>query len=71
MIIPYLPFFEGSYIVDVHFGNAFRDLEVLRECFQLAVEPLKFNEKGDLPDKHYNKMFIKDIAWSFKESAHD
>lgn len=67
MIIPFLTLFEGIYFIDIHFGNAFRDIEVLRECFQLRVEPLKFSESGELPDKQLNKFFIKDIAWAMEK----
>lgn len=64
MNIKSLPLFEGSYIVDVHFGNGFHDLEVLRECFQLTVEAMKFSDAGEWPDKHYNKVFLKDVEWT-------
>jgi lipopolysaccharide transport system ATP-binding protein len=67
MTIPYLPLFEGIYQVDVHFGNAFRDIEILRDCFQITVEPLNFNEQGEFPDKRYNKFFIKDVVWRVEE----
>lgn len=67
MIIPALPLFEGNYFIDIHFGNAYRDIEVHRECFQLSVEPMKFTEAGELPDKQLNKFFIKDVAWSIQE----
>jgi hypothetical protein len=63
MIIPYLPFFEGIYHVDIHFGNAFVDIEVLRDCFQFTVEPAKFTSTGEMPDKKINRLFINDIAW--------
>lgn len=64
MVIPFLTLFEGTYHADVHFGNGFKDLEVLRDCFQLVVEPMKFSASGELPDKKINKVFIKDIAWT-------
>jgi lipopolysaccharide transport system ATP-binding protein len=67
MTIPYLPLFEGIYQVDVHFGNAFSDIEILRDCFQITVEPLNFNEQGEFPDKRYNKFFIKDVVWRVEE----
>lgn len=63
MIIPYLPLFEGIYHVDIHFGNAFQDLEVHRDCFQLTIEPQKFTISGEMPDKNINRLFIKDISW--------
>jgi lipopolysaccharide transport system ATP-binding protein len=66
MLIPALPFFEGNYFIDLHFGNLYRDIEVHRECLQLIVDPLKFSEAGELPDKQLNKFFIKDMVWSTK-----
>ncbi len=71
MTIPHLPFFEGNYFVDVHMGNAFKDLQVIRECFQLTVEPMKFSSIGEWPDKQYNKIFVKDVAWSVNDGGHD
>lgn len=68
MLIPSLPLFEGNYFIDIHFGNAYRDIEVHRECFQLIVEPMKFSEAGELPDKQLNKFFIKDVTWSINEA---
>lgn len=63
VIIPYLTLFEGVYHVDVHFGNGFKDVEVLRDCFQIVVEPMKFTTVGELPDKKLNRIFIQDIKW--------
>lgn len=64
MTIPYLPFFAGNYFVDLHFGNGFRDLAVLRDCFQLKVEPLNFTSGAEFPDQKYNRLFIKEIYWN-------
>jgi lipopolysaccharide transport system ATP-binding protein len=64
MNVPFLTLFEGIYFVDVYFGNGFRDIEVLPECFQLNVDPLKFSNLGELPDRKYNKFFIKDVIWN-------
>ena len=66
MQIPYLTLFEDIYSLDIHFGNSFRDLEVLRSCLQITVEPMKFTASGDMPDKKLNRVFIKDISWSFE-----
>lgn len=63
MMIPYLTLFEGTYHVDIHFGNGFRDIEVLRDCFQIVVEPMKFTLSGEMPDRKLNRIFIKDIVW--------
>jgi lipopolysaccharide transport system ATP-binding protein len=64
MIVPYLTLFEGIYHIDIHFGNAFQDIEVLRDCFQLTVESMKFTASGEMPDKKINRLFIKDISWN-------
>ncbi len=66
MIIPHLPLFEGIYHVDVRFGNAFRDIEVLYDCFQLTVEAMKFTATGEMPDKQINKIFMKDVSWKIE-----
>ena len=63
MVIPYLTLFEGIYHVDIHFGNAFQDLEVLNDCFQFTVEPMRFVSSGEMPDRKINRLFIKDISW--------
>jgi lipopolysaccharide transport system ATP-binding protein len=63
-IIPHLPLFEGNYSLDLHFGNGFRDVEVLRDCIRFGVEPAAFTASGLLPDKGINRVFIRDVAWS-------
>jgi lipopolysaccharide transport system ATP-binding protein len=67
MTIPYLTLFEGIYYIDIHFGNAFNDIEVLKDCLSFIVEPMKFTLSGELPDKKLNHMFIKDIKWSLNK----
>lgn len=62
--IPKLTLFEGNYTLDIHFGNAFKDIDVLRECLQFYVEPVPFTASGLLPDKQLNRMFITDVSWS-------
>ncbi|MBL7850019.1 MAG: ABC transporter ATP-binding protein [Cyclobacteriaceae bacterium] len=62
--IPRLPLFEGQYSLDVHFGNGFHDLEVLRDCIRFAVEPAAFTSSGLLPDKEINRVFIDNVTWS-------
>ncbi|HEY4799891.1 MAG TPA: ABC transporter ATP-binding protein, partial [Bacteroidia bacterium] len=63
ILIPYLTLFEGIYHVDVYFGNTFKDIEVIKDCFTLTVDALKFSDSGELPDKTINKLFIKDVIW--------
>jgi len=62
--IAQLPLFEGNYSLDIHFGNGFRDLEVLRDCIRFIVEPVSWTESGLLPDKQLNRVFIKEVSWA-------
>ena len=64
MVIPYLTLFEGMYSLDIHLGNAFKDIKVLRDCFQITVEAMPFTSSGEIPDKKLNRLFIKDIEWN-------
>ena len=64
MSIPYLPLFEGNYSLDVHLGNGFRDLEVLRDCLRFTVAPTATSDAGQLPDKQLNRIYIRDVSWS-------
>lgn len=66
MTIPYLTLFAGSYVLDVHFGNGFEDLEVLRDCIVFEVEPMTFSDHGELPSRQYNRFFIRDIDWKIE-----
>ncbi|MBS1558110.1 MAG: ABC transporter ATP-binding protein [Bacteroidetes bacterium] len=63
MSIPYLTLFEGVYHADIHFGNGYSDFEILQDCFEFTVEPMKF-ASGEIPDKRFNKLFIKEIEWT-------
>ncbi|MBS1681416.1 MAG: ABC transporter ATP-binding protein [Bacteroidetes bacterium] len=63
MSIPYLTLFEGVYHTDIHFGNGYSDYEILQDCFEFTVEPLKF-ASGEIPDKRFNRLFIKEIEWT-------
>lgn len=67
MTIPYLNLFAGNYYIDLHFGNGFRDLAVLRDCFQLKVEAMNFTSRGELPNAQFNRFFIKDVFWSLTD----
>jgi lipopolysaccharide transport system ATP-binding protein len=64
VLIPQLTLFEGNYDMDIHFGDGFRDIEVLHDCCQITVEPIAFTSTGELPDKHLNRFFIRDVTWS-------
>lgn len=70
MKIPSLTLFEGTYHVDVHLGDEFKDIDVLTDCFQFTVEPMPFTASGELPIKSINRMFIKDIAWDLNPTNH-
>lgn len=64
VLIPHLTLFEGNYDMDIHFGDGFRDIEVLHDCCRFTVEPIAFSSTGELPDKHLNRFFIRDVTWS-------
>jgi lipopolysaccharide transport system ATP-binding protein len=67
MTIPYFNLFAGNYEVDLFFGNGFQDLAVLRDCFQISVDPMHFTSAGELPNAQYNRFFIKEILWRLTE----
>lgn len=64
LLIPHLTLFEGNYDMDIHFGDGFRDIEILHDCCRFNVEPIAFSSAGELPDKHLNRFFIRDVTWS-------
>ena len=66
LLIPSLPLFAGIYHVDVHFGDRFKDIQVLRDRVTLHVEPASFSA-GELPDANFNRIFIKEAEWSFEK----
>ncbi|WHZ07177.1 MAG: Teichoic acid export ATP-binding protein TagH [Cytophagales bacterium] len=66
--IPKLTLFEGIYFIDVHFGNLFRDIQVIQDCFSINVEALNFSNKGQLPERKLNRFFIDPVLWSLKEN---
>jgi lipopolysaccharide transport system ATP-binding protein len=68
VVIPGLPLFEGNYSLDIHFGNAFRDIEVLRDVCRFTVEPVSFSATGEMPDKQLNRFFIREVTWSLHPS---
>lgn len=62
--IPFLYLMSGDYFIDLHFGNAFTDFEVVKECFILKVEQAKFSEQSvEFPNELINKVFFKDMKW--------
>lgn len=67
MRVPSLQLFEGLYNIDIHFGNGFSDLQVLRDCFTLFVNSFQFTDSGSLPDRALNKIFIKDVVWEIED----
>jgi len=71
VLIPHLPLFEGGYSLDIHFGNGFKDIDVLRDVCPFMVEPVSFTPSGEMPDRQLNKFFIKDVAWSLISGRED
>lgn len=68
VLIPGLPLFEGNYSMDIHFGNGFKDIEVLRDVCRFMVEPVSFSATGEMPDKQLNRFFIREVTWSLHSS---
>ncbi|MEO7989462.1 MAG: ABC transporter ATP-binding protein [Chryseolinea sp.] len=62
-IINSLPLINGSYSVDIHFGDNITDLDVRRECMNFMVEKMPFTKAGVLPDEQINKFFVQDVTW--------
>jgi len=68
VLIPQLPLFEGAYSLDIHFGNGFKDIEVLRDVCRFMVEPASFSASGVMPDRQLNRFFIRDVEWAVHSS---
>jgi hypothetical protein len=64
VLIPQMTLFEGNYDLDIHFGDGFRDIEILHDCCHFTVDPISFTSTGELPDKRLNRFFIRDVTWS-------
>lgn len=61
--IPDLPFINGLYSVDIHFGNKFEDLEVKKDFFSFFVDQKRLPNAQEAPNPDYNSVFIKTIEW--------
>ncbi|HPQ08430.1 MAG TPA: ABC transporter ATP-binding protein [Bacteroidia bacterium] len=66
MKIPSLPLYAGIYHIDIHFGNSFIDLQVLKDCFTLHIDAVPFTNSIELPDAKLNKVFIKNVDWKIQ-----
>ena len=64
--IPYFPLFSGRYSVDLHFGNAHVDLEVLKNLFIFYVETNGIKGSMEIPSEKLNKILIENINWEVK-----
>ncbi|MFN3405793.1 MAG: ABC transporter ATP-binding protein [Cytophagaceae bacterium] len=65
--IPKFPFMPGIYSVDVHFGNAFIDLEILKDVFSITVNKVIQNSQGEFPMESLNKIYIDNINWKLEQ----
>ncbi len=68
VLIPHLPLFESRYSLDIHFGNGFEDIEVLRDVCRFTVEQVSFSASGEMPDRQLNRFFIRDVEWAVHSS---
>ena len=62
-IVNSLPLINGSYSVDIHFGDNITDLDVRRDCLNFVVEKMPFTKAGVLPNEQINKFFVQDVTW--------
>jgi len=58
-----LPLINGSYSVDIHFGDNTTDLDVRRDCFNFVVEKMPFTKSGVFPNEQINRFFIQNVDW--------
>ena len=63
MNIPYFPLFAGRYTIDLHFGNGFNDLEVLKNILSFKVEKNGIKGSMEIPDVTYNRIIVEKINW--------
>ncbi|MBA3970762.1 MAG: ABC transporter ATP-binding protein [Bacteroidetes bacterium] len=64
--IPFFPLFSGRYSVDLHFGNAHTDMEVLRNVFVFFVEKNGIKGGIEMPSEKFNKILIERVNWEVK-----
>ncbi|MBI2258838.1 MAG: ABC transporter ATP-binding protein [Flavobacteriia bacterium] len=67
MEIPFLPLYVGRYYVDVHFGDAYIDLDVKRNLFSFVVEKNGINNALEMPNENYNKILIEKVNWKISD----
>lgn len=65
MHIPFLPLFTGQYTIDIHFGNAYKDLEVLSNVTSFNVDKSGIVNALEIPDEKNNRYLIENINWIF------
>lgn len=61
--IPFFPLYVGRYSVDIHFGDAHTDIEVLKNCFNFFVEKKGIKNGIEMPNEQLNKIIIENIKW--------
>jgi lipopolysaccharide transport system ATP-binding protein len=61
-----LPLYAGHYSIDVFFGNAHEDLEIVHDSLRFQVGAVPLTQSGSLPEQRYNKVFVEKARWSYK-----
>lgn len=61
--IPYLTLMSGHYSIDVYFGNAFTNTEIIYDCVLLKIEQAKFTDSMEMLEERVNRFFIKEVHW--------
>ncbi len=65
MKIPFLQLISGTYSIDIHFGDGYRDLDVWKNVTSINIEKMKFTE-GEFINEGINKFFLPDIKWDIE-----
>jgi len=64
-----LPLMPGTYLIDLHFGNESRDLDVVYEAIFFEVVPGDIFGSGRLPPRASGPIFWPAAIWNLKASS--
>jgi len=67
--LPFLPILNGRFSIDIHFGDGFKDLEVLKSCFHFNVSSAGILNASEVPNENLNKILIEKINWNYKHET--
>ncbi len=64
-----LPLMPGTYLLDLHFGNESRDLDVVYEAIFFEVVPGDIFASNRLPPRASGPIFWPTATWDFKANV--